>query len=77
MSADTYYCIGKATRRSEGEVVSKPPYDLHGRKPKNRYEELRTAVFRTWDEAAAAAREAARYNPVGFVVLVILGAPEP
>lgn len=52
-------------------MVRRPPYDLNGRNPQNHYEELRTAVFSTWDEAAAAAREAAQYNPVGFVVLVI------
>lgn len=63
-----WYCIGKATRHTAGEVVNKPPYD---NPPQDRYEELRTAVFATWDEAAAAAIEAEQYNPVGFVVLKI------
>lgn len=65
------YCIGKATRNWAGQIVTHPPYDLFGQPPKDRYEELRTIVFDTYEEAAAAAVEATEWNPVGFVVLTV------
>lgn len=61
------YCIGKATRYKEDELVLYPPYvELE---PETLYDVLRTAIYPSWRYARLAGDLAREFNPVGFVVL--------
>lgn len=63
------YCIGKATRHIDGDMVSKPPYEQAI--PENLYDLLRSAIFPSQQHAELACRLAHDVNPVGFVILVV------
>lgn len=61
------YCIVKATRYKDGELVLYPPYvELE---PETLYDVLRTAIYPSWRYARLVGDLATVFNPVGFVVL--------
>jgi hypothetical protein len=64
------YCIGKATRHKEGDIVFHPVVSSDAAFLDESFR-LRSMVFDTYDEAKEAARKAGEINPVGFVVLNI------
>lgn len=64
------YCIGKATRYFDGDIVQKPPHEKAI--PDDLYDLLRSAIYLSRDSAQLACTFATEFNPVGFVVLIVL-----
>jgi hypothetical protein len=64
------YCIGKATRYLDGDIVSEPPYEKAV--PVDLYDLLRSAIYPSREHAELACQFATEFNPVGFVVLRLL-----
>lgn len=64
------YCIGKATRYKQNDIVPSivVPNGIYS---KHKDMRLRGMEFDTYEAALWACEEAAKTNPVGFVVLII------
>ena len=62
------YCIGKATRYQENDIVKRPPYRGE---PNDVPAMLRASLYTTQERAELACKLAATWNPVGFVVLIV------
>jgi hypothetical protein len=71
MSNSQRYCIGKASRYHPMDIVKHPPLRFQWSKMGDAEHALRSAIYYSVEEAKAACIEAAKYNPVGFVVLLL------
>ena len=63
------YCIAKTSRYNDGDIVTRIPYDP----PPNPdwYDDLRSTIYNTYQEAREAANKAEKRNPLGMVVVTL------